>query len=50
VYRLVVAVEIKPVKRGVGDDPLSDLQHALVVNDEIDGGAQTLAYRPTPAV
>ena len=38
--RQVIAIEVEPVERRVGSDPLSYLQHAFVLDNEVDGRPQ----------
>ena len=49
-YWPIVAIKIEPIEGEVGDDPICNVSHAFVINDEITCGAKSVANRVTLAV
>ena len=43
VDRPVLAMDIEPVQRRIGGHPAGDVQHVLVLDDEVHRGAEPLA-------
>ena len=45
VYRPIVAIKIEPVEGEVGDDPICNIPHVFVVNDEVACGPKSFTNR-----
>jgi hypothetical protein len=44
-HRQLNPIEVKPVKWGICHDPLRDLQHVFILDQEIDRRTKAITYR-----